>query len=103
MSCLPCSSTGIGGSKDMEKLGGLMKRIPWTGAAMMIGAVAIAALPPLNGFTSKWLMYLSLMKSGFATNDSRSLAPLFAIGLLALVGGLAAITFVRLTGMVLFL
>ena len=57
------------GTKDMEKLGGLMKRMPWTGAAMMVGAVAICGLPPLNGFVSEWLMYLSLMKCGLATND----------------------------------
>jgi hydrogenase-4 component B len=89
------------GTKDMEKLGGLMKRMPWTGSAMMVGAVAITALPPLNGFVSKWLMYLSLLKCGFATSDSRSLTALFAVGLLALIGGLAVITFVRLTGIVL--
>jgi hydrogenase-4 component B len=89
------------GTKDMEKLGGLMKRMPWTGGAMMIGAVAIAALPPLNGFVSKWLIYLSLMKWGFATNDGRGLTPLLAVGLLALIGGLASIAFVRLTGIVL--
>jgi NADH:ubiquinone oxidoreductase subunit 5 (subunit L)/multisubunit Na+/H+ antiporter MnhA subunit len=89
------------GTKDMEKLGGLMKRMPWTGAAMMIGAVAIAALPPLNGFVSKWLMYLSLIKSGFANNGGRSLTALLAVGVLALIGGLSAIAFVRLTGIVL--
>src|ERR1017187_7246412 len=89
------------GTKDMEKLGGLMKRMPWTGSAMMVGAVAIAALPPLNGFVSEWLMYLGLLKSGFATSDSRSLVALFAVGLLALIGALAAATFVRLTGIVL--
>ncbi len=89
------------GTKDMEKLGGLMKRMPWTGGTMMIGAVAIAALPPLNGFVSKWLMYLSLIKCGFATNDGRGLSAQLAIGLLALVGGLAALAFVRLTGIVL--
>jgi len=89
------------GTKDMEKLGGLIKRMPWTGGAMMIGAVAIAALPPLNGFVSKWLIYLSLIKCGFTTNDGRGLIPLLAVGLLALIGGLAAIAFVRLTGIVL--
>ena len=36
------------GTKDMEKLGGVAKRMPWTGGAMMIGAVAISALPPLE-------------------------------------------------------
>ncbi|MFI5460555.1 MAG: proton-conducting transporter membrane subunit [Isosphaerales bacterium] len=89
------------GTKDMEKLGGLIKRMPWTGGAMMIGAVAIAALPPSNGFVSKWLIYLSLMKWGFATDGGRGLIPLLAVSLLALIGGLAAIAFVRLTGIVL--
>jgi formate hydrogenlyase subunit 3/multisubunit Na+/H+ antiporter MnhD subunit len=89
------------GTRDMEKLGGLMKRMPWTASALMVGAVAIAALPPLNGFVSEWLMYLSLLKSGLAAGDSRSLPALFAVGLLALIGALAAAAFVRLTGIVL--
>jgi formate hydrogenlyase subunit 3/multisubunit Na+/H+ antiporter MnhD subunit len=89
------------GTRDMEKLGGLMQRMPWTGAAMMVGAVAIAALPPLNGFVSKWLIYVGLVNCGLASNDSSSLSALFTIGLLALVGGLAAVVFVRLIGIVL--
>ncbi len=88
------------GTKDMEKLGGLMQRMPWTGASMMAGAVAISALPPLNGFASEWLMYLSLIKCGLATNGG-GLTALLAVGLLSLVGALAAVTFVRLTGIVL--
>lgn len=89
------------GTKDLEKLGGLMKRMPWTAAAMMFGAVAIAALPPLNGFVSEWLMYLGLIKSGMATGGDRGLTALFAVGLLALIGALAAVAFVRLAGIVL--
>lgn len=89
------------GTRDMERLGGLMRRMPWTGAAMMAGAVAISGLPPMNGFVSEWLMYLSLMKRGLATNDVPALTALLFVGLLALVGGLAAIAFVRLTGIVL--
>lgn len=88
-------------SKDMEQLGGLMKRMPWTGGSMLIGAVAIAALPPLNGFVSEWLMYLGLLKCGFATQGGRSLPAFFGVGLLALIGSLAAVAFVRLTGIVL--
>lgn len=88
------------GTKDMEKLGGLMQRMPWTGVAMLIGAVAIAALPPLNGFVSEWLMYLGLLAVGFETGGP-SLAALFAAGLLALIGALAAVAFVRLIGIVL--
>jgi hydrogenase-4 component B len=89
------------GTRDMEKLGGLMKRMPWTASAMMVGAVAIAALPPLNGFVSEWLLYLGLLNAGLATSDGSSLTALFAVGLLALIGALAAAAFVRLTGIVL--
>jgi hydrogenase-4 component B len=88
-------------SKDMEQLGGLMKRMPWTGGSMLAGAVAIAALPPLNGFVSEWLMYLGLLECGFATSGGRSLPAFFGVGLLALIGSLAAVAFVRLTGIVL--
>jgi formate hydrogenlyase subunit 3/multisubunit Na+/H+ antiporter MnhD subunit len=89
------------GSKDIEKLGGLMQRMPWTSTAMVVGAVAIAALPPLNGFVSEWLIYLGLLRSAFITSDARSLGSLFAVGLLALVGAIAAVVFVRLIGIVL--
>jgi formate hydrogenlyase subunit 3/multisubunit Na+/H+ antiporter MnhD subunit len=89
------------GTKDMEKLGGLMKRMPWTATALTTGAVAMAALPPLNGFVGKWLLYLGLMRGGLAANDGRGLTALLCVGLLALIGGGAAIAFVRLTGIVL--
>ena len=89
------------GTRDMEKLGGLMRRMPWTGVAMTFGAVAICGLPPLNGFVGEWLMYLSLARRGLATTDGQGLIALLSVGLLALVGGLAAIGFVRLVGVVL--
>jgi formate hydrogenlyase subunit 3/multisubunit Na+/H+ antiporter MnhD subunit len=89
------------GTKDMERLGGLLRRMPWTGAAMMFGVVALAALPPLNGFVSKWLIYLGLLRQGLAATDAGGLAALLGVGALALVGGQAALAFVRLTGVVL--
>ncbi|HEV3384341.1 MAG TPA: proton-conducting transporter membrane subunit [Gemmata sp.] len=89
------------GTKDMEKLGGLMKRMPWTAGAMMVGAVAISALPPMNGFVSKWLIYLGLLNCGLSMKGSNSLPAFLAIGLLSLVGGLAVVSFVRLIGIVL--
>jgi hydrogenase-4 component B len=90
-----------GGSKDMEKLGGLMKRMPSTGVLMMVGAVAIAGLPPLGGFVSEWLIYLGLMGGNLAHTAGLDLAALFAVGLLAFIGGLAVLCFVRLIGIVL--
>jgi NADH:ubiquinone oxidoreductase subunit 5 (subunit L)/multisubunit Na+/H+ antiporter MnhA subunit len=89
------------GSKDMEKLGGLMKRMPSTGVLMTVGAVAIAGLPPLNGFISEWLIYVGLMGGDLAHTAGPNLAALFATGLLAFIGGLAALCFVRLIGIVL--
>lgn len=89
------------GSKDMEKLGGLMKRMPSTGVLMMVGAVAIAGLPPLNGFISEWLIYVGLMGGDLAHTTGLNLAALFATGLLAFIGGLAVLCFVRLIGIVL--
>jgi formate hydrogenlyase subunit 3/multisubunit Na+/H+ antiporter MnhD subunit len=89
------------GTKHIEQLGGLMKRMPWTGSALMLGSVAIAALPPLNGFVGKWLMYLGLLNVGLGDERNAALPALLAVGLLALVGGLAAIAFVRLAGVTL--
>jgi NADH:ubiquinone oxidoreductase subunit 5 (subunit L)/multisubunit Na+/H+ antiporter MnhA subunit len=68
---------------------------------MLVGAVAIAALPPLNGFAGKWLIYLGLAEWGLGPSPDRGLTPLLLIGLLALVGGLSAVTFVRVCGVTL--
>ncbi|MEW6270067.1 MAG: proton-conducting transporter membrane subunit [Thermodesulfobacteriota bacterium] len=86
------------GTKDLERLGGLMKAMPWTGCAMLLGAVAISALPPLNGFLGEWLIYLALIGGGTAPHG---VAALLLVGVLSLVGGLAAVCFVRLAGVTL--
>ena len=46
------------GTREIDHLGGLLKRMPWTGATFLVGAVAISGLPPLNGFVSEFLIYL---------------------------------------------
>src|SRR4029453_9677227 len=48
------------GTRDLERRGGLPRRMPMTGLLLLTGAVAIAALPPLNGLTSEWLVYRAL-------------------------------------------
>ena len=90
------------GTKDIERLGGLMKRMPRTGIAMAVGALAIAAVPPLNGFVSEWLIYLAMLNGGLEFTGVSRVVLLFAVGVLASVGGLALICFVRLVGIVLF-
>lgn len=85
------------GTRDMEQLGGLGKRMPRTAALAMFGAVAICGLPPLNGFVSEWLIYLGLFRSVTPT-ASGAAWPAAAVGAIALamIGALALACFVKL-------
>jgi hydrogenase-4 component B len=85
-------------TRNMEEMGGLIKRMPKTAFFFLVGAVAISALPPLNGFVSEWLTYQSLLQ-GFGTTDSlvRLMFPLSG-AMLALTGALAAACFVKAFG-----
>jgi hydrogenase-4 component B len=85
-------------TRDMEEMGGLAKRMPKTAFFFLIGAVAISALPPLNGFISEWLTYQSLLQ-GFGTTSSliRLMFPLSG-AMLALTSALAAACFVKAFG-----
>lgn len=85
-------------TRNMEELGGLAKRMPQTAFFFLLGAVAISALPPLNGFVSEWLTYQALLQ-GFHTTDSlvRMIFPLSG-AMLALTGALAAACFVKAFG-----
>ena len=49
------------GSLDLDQIGGLLRRMPWTGGAFFVGSMAIAGLPPLNGFASEWLTLQALI------------------------------------------
>ena len=85
-------------TRNMEELGGLIKKMPRTALCFLVGAVAISALPPLNGFVSEWLTYQSLLQ-GFGTTTSlvRLMFPLSG-AMLALTGALAAACFVKAFG-----
>ena len=85
-------------TRNMEEMGGLVKRMPKTAFFFLVGAVAISALPPLNGFVSEWLTYQSLLQ-GFGTTGSliRLMFPLSG-AMLALTGALAAACFVKAFG-----
>jgi len=86
------------GERDMERLGGLIHRMPLTALAFLVGSAAIAALPPLNGFASEWLTFQAILVSPQLTSWSlRFLVP--AVGaLLALSAALAAACFVKAFG-----
>ena len=82
-------------TRNMEKMGGLIRRMPVTALCFLVGAVAISGLPPLNGFVSEWLTYQALL-AGFGTTQSltRLMFPI-AGSLLALTAALAAACFVK--------
>jgi len=88
------------GTREMDHLGGLLKKMPRTGLAFLIGAVAISGLPPLNGFMSEFLIYFSAFKGILAASWSFAAGSLFVLGSLALIGGLAAACFTKVFGIV---
>lgn len=89
------------GTKDIERLGGLLPRMPLTGPAMILGAAALSGLPPLNGFTGEWLLLRGLADVGIGQQAPASLAAMAGASVLALTGGLAALCFLRLLGVTL--
>lgn len=88
------------GQRDIERLGGLIHRMPKTAFLFLGGCVAISALPPLNGFVSEWLVFQSVLMSPLLEQWSLKLT-IPAVGVtLALSAALCAATFVRAYGIV---
>ena len=85
-------------TRNMEEMGGLIRRMPVTALCFLIGAIAISGLPPLNGFVSEWLTYQALL-AGFGSTQilTRMIFPI-AGALLALTAALAAACFVKAFG-----
>lgn len=86
------------GTRSMNRMGGLLKRMPLTGLLWIGGSLAIGALPPFNGLISEWLIYVGLATAGTVQSGFGSLAPLLLFGLLGMIGALALVTFSRLVG-----
>lgn len=89
------------GTQNLDRMGGLLRRMPWTGGAFAIGAAAIAGIPPLNGFASEWLTLQSLIGVGRDGALGVALAGALALAALAATAGLAALCFVKAGGLVL--
>jgi len=82
-------------TRDIEKLGGLIKSMPITGTLFLFGSVAICALPPFNGFISEFLIYFGMLKGLAITNFFVILALIFTIAGLAFVGTMAILCFTK--------
>jgi hydrogenase-4 component B len=86
------------GLRDLNHMGGLARSMPATAFHFLIGALAISALPPLNGFVSEWLTFQTALQAPLLEHGVvRSLLPLFA-ATLALAGALTAMCFVKVYG-----
>ena len=87
-------------TSDMEKLGGLIKKMPRTGLVFLIAAIGICGLPPFNGFISEFLIYSGLIE-GVKIHDTNEMI-LFSVSLagLSVIGGLSILTFTKSFGTV---
>jgi len=86
------------GLRNLNDMGGLIHKMPHTAFYFLVGALAISALPPLNGFVSEWLTFQTALQASILENGvARSLLPLFA-ATLALAGALTGMCFVKVFG-----
>lgn len=89
------------GGLDLDRLGGLLSRMPWSGGAFLVGAMAIAGLPPLNGFASEWVTLQALLHLGIERPTGFGVAGAVATAGLAATAALALYAFVKVAGLVL--
>jgi len=87
-------------TKDMEEMGGLGRTMPWTSLSFLVGALAISAIPPLNGFVSEWYTYQSLFAAALDGTFAVRFATPIAATALALTGALAVMCFVKAYGVI---
>jgi hydrogenase-4 component B len=87
------------GTRSIDQLGGLIKKMKITGTTFLIGSIAICGLPPLNGFVSEFLVYLGGFR-GMALEKTSFAMCLLAIVSLAIIGGLALACFTKVVGVV---
>jgi formate hydrogenlyase subunit 3/multisubunit Na+/H+ antiporter MnhD subunit len=85
-------------TRNIEHLGGLMKKMPYTAILFLIGSLAICGLPPFNGFISEYLIYIGLFKSLGMASLYQSIIIIASIIGLALIGGLAIFCFNKAFG-----
>jgi formate hydrogenlyase subunit 3/multisubunit Na+/H+ antiporter MnhD subunit len=85
------------GTREVERLGGLARRMPATGALFLVGSVAICGLPPFNGFASELLIYLGFARAAVGPGSAWVALP---APVLAATGALALACFVKVIGIV---
>jgi formate hydrogenlyase subunit 3/multisubunit Na+/H+ antiporter MnhD subunit len=87
-------------SRRLDRLGGLIHAMPWTAAAVLVGAAAAASLPPLSGFASEWLLLQALLAAWRVGDLAFQVLGVAVVAAVALAVALAAAAMVRLFGLV---
>lgn len=85
-------------TKNIEELGGLMKRMPVTGRSFLAGSVAISGLPPFSGFIGEFLIYYGAFQ-GLTSENLPFILTILAIISLAVIGGMATACFTKVVGL----
>ena len=85
-------------TRDMNKLGGLIKRMPQTASVFLIGAIAIGGLPPFNGFVSEFVLYSGLLEGLRTSNIAQISLLVVTLGGLSIIGGISVLTFTKTFG-----
>ena len=87
------------GTREMSRLGGLWRFMPWTTGLFALGSIAVASLPPLNGFVSEWLVYLGLFDAVLSKGSS-AWAAIPAVIAMAMAGAIAVASFTKTCAMI---
>lgn len=87
-------------TRDMNRLGGLIKTMPRTGVLLLCGGLSVAALIPFNGFVSEWMTYRAIFTAVTIQSEGLNILYLVAIAGLAMTGALAVAAYVKLFGIV---
>ena len=85
-------------TRDMNKLGGLIRQMPKTAVLFLIGAIAIGGLPPFNGFVSEFILYSGLLEGLKFSNISQISLLVVTLGGLSIIGGISVLTFTKTFG-----
>lgn len=89
------------GSRNLNHMGGLMRRMPLTSLMIVCGGMAISALPPFNGLIGEWYLYRALLEGAADFSGLSGFFPAALVGLLALVGGMTIVVTTRIIGIAL--
>jgi formate hydrogenlyase subunit 3/multisubunit Na+/H+ antiporter MnhD subunit len=87
-------------TRNMDKLGGLIKQMPHTAALFLFGAIAIGGIPPLNGFISEFLIYSGIISGISSAGIAQITLMILTFAGMSLIGGISLLTFTKTYGTV---